>query len=52
MMLNQLNIIISGTVIPKADKVLLSARLYIDALETKNKNKSFIKILNRIGPVM
>ena len=34
-----------------ADKELSSAKLYIDALETK-KNKSFIENLNRIGPVM
>ena len=34
-----------------ADKELSSLKLYIDALETK-KNKSFIKKLNRIGPVM
>ena len=31
--------------------ILLSAKLYIDALETK-KNNSFIDKLNRIGPVM
>ena len=34
-----------------ADKELSSAKLYIDALETK-KNKSFIEKLNRTGPVM
>ena len=41
----------SATVFAMADKELSSLKLYIDELETK-KNKSFIKKLNRIGPVM
>ena len=41
----------SVTVFAAADKELSSAKLCIDALETK-KNKSFIEKLNRIGPVM
>ena len=41
----------SAAVFEMADKELSSAKLYIDAIETK-KNKSFIGKLNRIGPVM
>ena len=41
----------SAAVLEMADKELSSAKLYIDALETK-KNKSFIEKLNRTGPVM
>ena len=41
----------SVTVFTAADKELPSAKLYIDAFETK-KNKSFIKKLNRIGPLL
>ena len=41
----------SVTVFVAAEKDLSSAKLYIDALETK-KSKSFIGKLNRIGPAM
>ena len=41
----------SITAFAAADKELSSAKLYIDAHEAK-KNKSFVKKLNRIGPVM
>ena len=41
----------SVTVFAAIDKELSSAKLYIDALETK-KNKPFIEKLNGISPVM
>ena len=41
----------SLTFFAMADKGLSSLKLYIYALETK-KNKSYIKKLNRIGPVL
>ena len=41
----------SAAVFAIAHKELPSAKLYIDALETKKK-KSFIEKLNRIHPIM
>ena len=41
----------SATVLAMTYKELPSAKLSIDALETK-KSKSFIEKLNRVGPVM
>ena len=41
----------SAIAFPEADKVLSSAKLYLDAIETKKK-KWFLEKLNRIDPVM
>ena len=41
----------SATFYGKAEKVLSSAKLYINVFEIK-KNKSFIEKLNKIDPVL